>query len=120
MDDSESEGDDGSYAEQVEDDDMELSDVGGGCGHGKTLSDDTIKPITYQLLSPIVMELLHHACWGMSVLDMIPGIGDVARNKAPSCIGDLSMLSLFLRHYLFKLLAQSSNHLVSTVPANLT
>lgn len=64
----------------------EMPDVGGGRG-AKGLAEGTLQPICYPMLPVLVHESLGHAFWGMSAIDMTPGIGDLCINNVTMNVG---------------------------------
>lgn len=62
--------------EELEIDGMQVSSVGAGRG-SKGVPDNAIQPIAFHALPRIVGDSLLHAFWGMSVIDLTPGSGEL-------------------------------------------
>ena len=95
-DDSEDDEEDDQMEEEAEDDELmevdgiQLSSVGAGRG-SKGVPADAVQPICFHQLPRIVSDSLVHAFWGMSVIDLTPGAGELCCDLVTSSIGYLGI-----------------------------
>jgi hypothetical protein len=80
-----------SHGKEGEDEALdELPDVGHG-RNSKNLPETSLQPVAYHALPRGVMDSLHYAMWGLSAIDLAPGVGELACDMVTNNVGYLGL-----------------------------